>query len=92
MKTLHHKEDSDFADHVLATRQEVKEFYPNDGPEPSKLKNDEYITWPKYLSKFIDKIVWDRFTCLMSIWKQSQINSDGELKIPRQQENQIVCM
>ena len=22
-----------------------------------KLENDEYITWPKYLSKFIDKIV-----------------------------------
>ena len=113
----------DFADHISATRQEVKEFYSNDSPGPSledlhldcskgklsqwnkaamelmaaefvdKLENDEDITWPRYSSKFIDKIVWDRFTCLMSIWKktQSQINSDGELKNPRQQENQIVA-
>ena len=54
-----------------------------------ELENDEDVTWPRYLSKFIDKIVWDRFTCLMSIWKkaQPQINSDGELKNPKQQEN-----
>ena len=113
----------DFADHILATRQEVKEFYSNDGPGPSledlhldcskgklsqwnkvamelmaaefvdELENDEDVTWPRYLSKFIDKIVWDRFTHLMSIWKkaQPQINSDGELKNPKQQENQIVA-
>ena len=113
----------DFADHILATRQEVKDFYSNDGPGPSledlhldcskgkssqwnkaamelmaaefvdELENDKDITWPRYLSKFINKIVWDRFTRLMSIWKkaQPQINSDGELENLKQQENQIVA-
>ena len=113
----------DFADHVLATRQEVKEFYSNDGPGPSledlhldcskgkpsqwnkaamelmaaefvdELENNKDITWPRYLSKFINEIVWDRFTCLMSIWKkaQPQINSDGKLENLKQQENRIVA-
>ena len=112
----------DFADHVSATRQEVKKFYSNDSPGPSlenlhldcskgkssqwnkamelvaaefvdELENDKDITWPRYLSKFINKIVWDRFTPLMSIWKkaQPQINSDGELENLKQQENQIVA-
>ena len=58
-----------------------------------ELENDEDVTWPRYLSKFIDEIVWDRFTRLMSIWKkaQPQINSDGELENPKQQENRIVA-
>ena len=54
-----------------------------------KLENDQDVTWRKYSSKFINKIVWDRFTHLMSIWKkaQPQINSDGELENPKKQEN-----
>ena len=94
--TLYYKEDLDFADHVLATRQKVKEFYSNDSPGPSledlhldcsrgkssqwnkaamelmaaefidELENDEDVIWPKYSSKFIDEIVWDRFTAFPS--------------------------
>ena len=36
-----------------------------------ELEKNKDITWPKYLSKFIDKIVWDRFTHLKSIWEKA---------------------
>ena len=52
---------------------------------------DEDMDWSEIPLDIIKGSVWDRFTCLMGIWRRVQlhINEDGVIENSKEQEEQI---
>ena len=53
---------------------------------------DEDMDWSEIPLDIIKGLVWDRFTCLMGIWRRVQlhINEDGVIENSKEQEEQII--
>ena len=53
---------------------------------------DEDMDWSEIPLDIIKGLVWDRFTCLMGIWRRVQlhIDKDGVIENSKEQEEQII--
>ena len=58
-----------------------------------ELETDKDMDWPEILLDIIEGLVWDRFTCLMGVWRRAQphIDKDSAIENSKEQEKWIVA-
>ena len=53
-----------------------------------ELETNEDMDWPEIPLDIIEGLVWDRFTCLMGVWRRAQpyIDKDSAIENSKEQE------